>query len=55
MKLCLKQAFFLAGRCYPAGALVDDYQAPLADWMEPRDLAQESAKTPSKRRRTREP
>ncbi len=55
MQLRLKQAAFLAGRRYPAGALVDDDQGPLADWMELLDVAPEGAKAPSKRRRAREP
>lgn len=50
MQVRLKQAAFLDGSRRAAGALLDDYQGPLADWME---LVEGAEKAPPKRRRAR--
>lgn len=50
MQVRLKQPAFLEGSRRPAGALLDDYQGPLADWME---VVGDGGKAPPKRRRSR--
>ncbi len=53
MQIRLKQAAFLAGCRHSAGAVLDDYKGPPADWMEVVAQSVEDTKAAPKRRRVR--